>query len=63
MWITAVDFSHPGVPRMMFAVARVKRAETAFPGLHGAGQSNSGISPGRCFDFSAASASRSLRAR
>ena len=25
-----------GVPRMMFAVARVKRAETAFPGLHGA---------------------------
>ncbi|ERL21888.1 hypothetical protein HMPREF1231_0035, partial [Streptococcus pyogenes GA06023] len=27
---------HSGVPRMMFAVARVKRAETAFPGLHGA---------------------------
>ena len=26
----------PGVPRMMFAVARVKRAETALPGLHGA---------------------------
>lgn len=25
-----------GVPRMMFAVASVKRAETAFPGLHGA---------------------------
>lgn len=25
-----------GVLRMMFAVASVKRAETAFPGLHGA---------------------------